>query len=147
MKNIPKKKGRWLSALLAGCLLLSIVPATAFAAEDTTEGKGVTAEAAQTPGQEGDTKGGTPDLEEDTADTENTKNAEDPASDPTTEKKDATVEDSKTSGQPNTVEDSKTSGQPNTVEDSKTSGQPDAAAQSTAENASHAQGKDTDAAG
>ena len=36
-----KKKGkvRWLAVLLAGCLLLSIVPATAFAAEDTAPAK------------------------------------------------------------------------------------------------------------
>mgnify|MGYP006998531319 FL=1 len=36
-----KKKGkvRWLAILLAGCLLLSIVPVTAFASEDTAPAK------------------------------------------------------------------------------------------------------------
>ena len=35
MKKKKKGKVRWLAVLLAGCLLLSIVPATAFASEDT----------------------------------------------------------------------------------------------------------------
>lgn len=35
MKKKKKGKGRWLAVLLAGCLLLSIVPVTAFASEDT----------------------------------------------------------------------------------------------------------------
>lgn len=36
MKKRRKGKVRWLSVLLTGCLLLFIIPATAFAAEDTT---------------------------------------------------------------------------------------------------------------
>ena len=39
MKKKKKGKVRWLAVLLAGCLLLSIVPATAFAAEDTAPAK------------------------------------------------------------------------------------------------------------
>ncbi len=39
MKKKKKEKVRWLAVLLAGCLLLSIVPATAFAAEDTAPAK------------------------------------------------------------------------------------------------------------
>ena len=35
MKKKKKGKVRWLAVLLAGCLLLSIVPVTAFASEDT----------------------------------------------------------------------------------------------------------------
>ena len=39
MKKKKKGKVRWLAVLLAGCLLLSIIPATAFAAEDTAPTK------------------------------------------------------------------------------------------------------------
>ena len=39
MKKRRKGKVRWLSVLLTGCLLLSIIPATAFAAEDTAPAK------------------------------------------------------------------------------------------------------------
>ena len=39
MKKKKKGKVRWLAVLLAGCLLLSIVPATAFASEDTAPAK------------------------------------------------------------------------------------------------------------
>lgn len=39
MKKKKKGKVRWLSVLLTGCLLLSIVPATAFASEDTAPAK------------------------------------------------------------------------------------------------------------
>ena len=39
MKKIRKGKVRWLSVLLTGFLLLSIIPATAFAAEDTAPAK------------------------------------------------------------------------------------------------------------
>ena len=39
MKKKKKGKVRWPAVLLAGCLLLSIVPATAFAAEDTAPAK------------------------------------------------------------------------------------------------------------
>ena len=39
MKKKKKGKVRWLAVLLAGCLLLSIVPVTAFASEDTAPAK------------------------------------------------------------------------------------------------------------
>ena len=39
MKKRRRGKIRWLSVLLTGCLLLSIIPATAFAAEDTAPAK------------------------------------------------------------------------------------------------------------
>ena len=57
MKNEKRKKGkvRWLSVLLTGCLLLSVMPATAFATEDTTvaaEDKDTIAEKTQMSEQE-----------------------------------------------------------------------------------------------
>ena len=57
MKNEKGKKGkiRWLSVLLTGCLLLSMIPATAFATEDTTvvvEDKDTIAEKTQMSEQE-----------------------------------------------------------------------------------------------
>ena len=57
MKNEKRKKGkvRWLSVLLTGCLLLSVIPATAFATEDTTvvvEDKDTVAEKTQMSEQE-----------------------------------------------------------------------------------------------
>ena len=57
MKNEKRKKGkvRCLSVLLTGCLLLSVMPATAFATEDTTvaaEDKDTIAEKTQMSEQE-----------------------------------------------------------------------------------------------
>lgn len=57
MKNEKRKKGkvRRLSVLLTGCLLLSVMPATAFATEDTTaaaEDKDTIAEKTQMSEQE-----------------------------------------------------------------------------------------------
>lgn len=49
MKKKKKGKFRWLSVLLAGCLLLSIIPATAFAAEDTTPAKSENIAGEETP--------------------------------------------------------------------------------------------------
>ena len=98
MKKRRKGKVRWLSVLLTGCLLLSIIPATAFAAEDTvaTESKNMTVEAAQTSGQEDTAEEGT--TEKVTSITnENTNDADDNTSDTYTDKKDITVGESKTS--------------------------------------------------
>ena len=49
MKKKKKGKFRWLSVLLTGCLLLSIIPATAFAAEDTTPAKSENIAGEETP--------------------------------------------------------------------------------------------------
>ena len=98
MKKRRKGKVRWLSVLLTGCLLLSIIPATAFAAEDTvaTESKNMTVEAAQTSGQEDTAEEGT--TEKVTSITnENTNDADDNTSDTYTDKKDITVGESKIS--------------------------------------------------
>ncbi len=57
MKKKKKGKVRWLSVLLAGCLLLSSVPATAFASEDTVPAKSENAvEETQMPEQQNATE-------------------------------------------------------------------------------------------
>ena len=141
MKKKKKGKVRWLSVLLTGCLLLSTIPATAFAAEDTTESESMTAEAAQISVQEGtaeevsvDSKENTNDVDDNNSDgytkkkdvtvevstteevtvasKENTNGVGDNNSDTYTDKKDITVEESKPSEQPDAKEESKPSEQP-----------------------------------
>ena len=93
MKNV-----RWLSVLLTGLLLSSLIHVTAFAAEEATEGKNITA-AAQTSGQERATEGKT---------TEDSK----------TSGQSGTEEEGTASEQPDTEEEIKAPGQPDAAEQS-----------------------------
>ena len=113
MKKKKKGKVRWLAVLLAGCLLLSIVPATAFASDDTvpTKSEDAVAEETQMPEEQNateETKMGavTPAPKDETKATDNgvsgtsaeSKNdkAEDlqPSEQPDAEKKSASVDTS-----------------------------------------------------
>lgn len=113
MKKKKKGKVRWLAVLLAGCLLLSIVPVTAFASEDTdpTKSENVVGEETQLTEQQNateETKMGvvTPAPKDETKATDNgvsgtsaeSKNdkAEDlqPSEQPDAEKKSASVDTS-----------------------------------------------------
>ena len=118
MKKRTKGKVRWLSVLLTGCLLLSVIPATAFAAEDTvaTESKDTTAEETQLSGQEDETeKSTTGDV---TPTPEQETNAKDSKITDTSETdKNVTEEKSKTSEQQDAAEES--TGKENNVKQSE----------------------------
>lgn len=76
MKKKKKGKVRWLAVLLAGCLLLSIVPATAFASEDTAPAKSENAveEETQMPEQQNATEDTSNSVIENTSEDANTEN-------------------------------------------------------------------------
>lgn len=76
MKKKKKGKVRWLAVLLAGCLLLSIVPATAFAAEDTAPAKSENSagEEIQMPEQQNATEDTLNSVIENTSEDANTEN-------------------------------------------------------------------------
>ena len=73
-----KKKGkvRWLAILLAGCLLLSIVPVTAFASEDTdpTKSENAVGEETQLTEQQNATEETSNSVIENTSEDTNTEN-------------------------------------------------------------------------
>lgn len=76
MKKRRKGKVRWLSVLLTGCLLLSIIPATAFAAEDTAPAKSENSagEEIQMPEQQNATEDTSNSVIENTSEDANTEN-------------------------------------------------------------------------
>ncbi len=76
MKKKKKGKFRWLSVLLTGCLLLSIIPATAFAAEDTTPAKSenIAGEETLMPEQQNATEDTSNSVIENTSEDANTEN-------------------------------------------------------------------------
>ncbi len=76
MKKKKKGKVRWLAVLLAGCLLLSIVPATAFASEDTAPAKSENSagEEIQMPEQQNATEDTSNSVIENTSEDANTEN-------------------------------------------------------------------------
>lgn len=76
MKKKKKGKFRWLSVLLTGCLLLSIIPATAFAAEDTTPAKSenIAGEETPMPEQQNATEDTSNSVIENTSEDANTEN-------------------------------------------------------------------------
>ena len=76
MKKRRKGKVRWLSVLLTGCLLLSIIPATAFAAEDTAPVKSENSagEEIQMPEQQNATEDTSNSVIENTSEDANTEN-------------------------------------------------------------------------
>lgn len=76
MKKKKKGKFRWLSVLLTGCLLLSIIPATAFAAEDTTPAKSenIAGEETPMPEQQNATEDASNSVIENTSEDANTEN-------------------------------------------------------------------------
>ena len=76
MKKKKKGKVRWLAVLLACCLLLSIVPATAFAAEDTAPAKSENSagEEIQMPEQQNATEDTSNSVIENTSEDANTEN-------------------------------------------------------------------------
>ena len=76
MKKRRRGKIRWLSVLLTGCLLLSIIPATAFAAEDTAPAKSENSagEEIQMPEQQNATEDTSNSVIENTSEDANTEN-------------------------------------------------------------------------
>ena len=76
MKKRRRGKIRWLSVLLTGCLLLSIIPATAFAAEDTAPAKSENSagEEIQMPEQQKATEDTSNSVIENTSEDANTEN-------------------------------------------------------------------------
>lgn len=76
MKKRRRGKIRWLSVLLIGCLLLSIIPATAFAAEDTAPAKSENSagEEIQMPEQQNATEDTSNSVIENTSEDANTEN-------------------------------------------------------------------------
>ena len=76
MKKRRRGKIRWLSVLLTGCLLLSIIPATAFAAEDTAPAKSENSagEEIQMPEQQNATEDTLNSVIENTSEDANTEN-------------------------------------------------------------------------
>ena len=76
MKKRRRRKIRWLSVLLTGCLLLSIIPATAFAAEDTAPAKSENSagEEIQMPEQQNATEDTSNSVIENTSEDANTEN-------------------------------------------------------------------------
>lgn len=76
MKKRRRGKIRWLSVLLTGCLLLSIIPATAFAAEDTAPAKSenFAGEEIQMPEQQNATEDTSNSVIENTSEDANTEN-------------------------------------------------------------------------
>ena len=76
MKKRRRGKIRWLSVLLTGCLLLSIIPATAFAAEDTAPAKSENSagEEIQMPEQQNVTEDTSNSVIENTSEDANTEN-------------------------------------------------------------------------
>lgn len=76
MKKRRKGKVRWLSVLLTGCLLLSIIPATTFAAEDTAPAKSENSagEEIQMPEQQNATEDTSNSVIENTSEDANTEN-------------------------------------------------------------------------
>lgn len=76
MKKRRRGKIRWLSVLLTGCLLLSIIPATAFAAEDTAPAKSENSagEEIQRPEQQNATEDTSNSVIENTSEDANTEN-------------------------------------------------------------------------
>ena len=76
MKKKKKGKFRWLSVLLTGCLLLYIIPATAFAAEDTTPAKSenIAGEETPMPEQQNATEDTSNSVIENTSEDANTEN-------------------------------------------------------------------------
>lgn len=76
MKKRRRGKIRWLSVLLTGCLLLSIIPATAFAAEDTAPAKSENSagEEIQMPEQQNATEDTSNSVIENTSQDANTEN-------------------------------------------------------------------------
>ena len=133
MKKKKKGKVRWLSVLLAGCLLLSIIPATAFAAEDTAPTKSENAvEETQMPEQQKATEEST--TENGT--TEETKmEAVTPAPKDETKAADNGVSGTSMESKNDKAEEPQPSEQPDTEAESKISEQPDAEKKSTTENA------------
>ena len=80
MKKRRRRKIRWLSVLLTGCLLLSIIPATAFAAEDTAPAKSENSagEEIQMPEQQNATEDTSNSVIENTSEDANTENKDEP---------------------------------------------------------------------
>ena len=76
MKKKKKGKVRWLAVLLAGCLLLSIVPVTAFASEDTdpTKSENAVGEETQLTEQQNATEDTSNSVIENTSEDANTEN-------------------------------------------------------------------------
>lgn len=76
MKKRRRGKIRWLSVLLTGCLLLSIIPATVFAAEDTAPAKSENSagEEIQMPEQQNATEDTSNSVIENTSEDANTEN-------------------------------------------------------------------------
>ena len=76
MKKRRRGKIRWLSVLLTGCLLLSIIPATTFAAEDTAPAKSENSagEEIQMPEQQNATEDTSNSVIENTSEDANTEN-------------------------------------------------------------------------
>ena len=76
MKKRRRGKIRWLSVLLTGCLLLSIIPTTAFAAEDTAPAKSENSagEEIQMPEQQNATEDTSNSVIENTSEDANTEN-------------------------------------------------------------------------
>ena len=76
MKKKKKGKFRWLSVLLTGCLLLSIIPVTAFAAEDTPPAKSenIAGEETPMPEQQNATEDTSNSVIENTSEDANTEN-------------------------------------------------------------------------
>ena len=123
MKKKKKGKVRRLSVLLAGCLLLSIIPATAFAAEDTVSAKNENAvEETQMPEQQKATEESTTNKMEAVtpAPKDETKAADNGVFGTSVESKNDKAEEPQPSEQPDTEAESKISEQSDAEEKSKT---------------------------
>ena len=147
MKKKKKGKVRWLAVLLAGCLLLSIVPATAFASEDTdpTKSENAVGEETQLTEQQNAT-------EESTAENGTTEETKMESVTPAPKKDETKATNNGVSGtsvesKNDKAEEPQPSEQPDTEAESKISEQPDAEGKSTTENALPAERGVTDVSG